>query len=123
MGQKGRRNEMTNQGAEIQVRKVSVSFAIDSKRIDAVQDVSADIRSGEFVSLLGPSGCGKSTLLGAIAGFTPLHGGEILLDGNTIKRPGAERGIVFQHHNRFPWKSVQANVEFGLKMRGISKIA
>jgi NitT/TauT family transport system ATP-binding protein len=108
---------MTNQGAEIQVQKVSVSFAIDSKRIDAVQDVSADIRSGEFVALLGPSGCGKSSLLGAIAGFTPIADGEILVASRRVQRPDSSRGIVFQQHNLFPWKTVQANVEFGPKMR------
>ena len=108
---------------KLTARNVNIILGTGSGAVHAIQGISAEIGSGEIVSLLGPSGCGKSTLLGAIAGFTPLHGGEILLDGNTIKRPGAERGIVFQHHNRFPWKSVQANVEFGLKMRGISKIA
>ena len=108
---------------KLTARNVNIILGTGSGAVHAIQGISAEIGSGEIVSLLGPSGCGKSTLLGAIAGFTPLHGGEILLDGNTIKRPGAERGIVFQHHNLFPWKSVQANVEFGLKMRGISKIA
>ncbi len=87
----------------------------------AVEDVSLEVGEGEFVSLVGPSGCGKTTILNIVAGFIPSSDGEILIDGRAIKGPGADRGVVFQSFALFPWKTVLANVGFGLKMRGIDK--
>lgn len=87
----------------------------------AVQDMTFEVAPGEFVCLLGTSGCGKSTILNAIAGFIRPSGGEILLDGDPVERSSREKGIVFQSHALFPWKTVISNVEFGLKMKGISK--
>ncbi|MBI3456501.1 MAG: ABC transporter ATP-binding protein [Candidatus Rokubacteria bacterium] len=89
--------------------------------VTAVEDVSLEVREGEFVSLVGPSGCGKTTLLNIIAGFIPPSRGEILLDGRRVKGPGPDRGVVFQSFALFPWKTVLENVTFGLKMRGISR--
>jgi len=84
----------------------------------ALQDVSLKVRSREFLSILGPSGCGKSTLLYLIGGFLQTERGRILLDGVPISSPGPDRGIVFQHFALFPWKTVRANVLYGLeKMR------
>jgi NitT/TauT family transport system ATP-binding protein len=83
-----------------------------------VQDVSLEVRQGEFVSIVGPSGCGKTTLLNMIAGFIPLTRGEILLDGRAIDGPGPDRGVVFQSFALFPWKTVLENVAFGPRMRG-----
>ncbi len=84
----------------------------------ALEDVSLEVRSREFLALLGPSGCGKSTLLYLIGGFLPTERGRILLDGEPIADPGPDRGIVFQHFALFPWKTVRANVLYGLeKMR------
>jgi NitT/TauT family transport system ATP-binding protein len=103
----------------ISLRRVSVHFDGGSARVQALQGLDLEIAPGEFVSVLGPSGCGKSTLIGAVAGFTPLSGGDILVDGQPVRAPGADRGVVFQHHTLFPWKTVFANVEFGLKMRGV----
>ena len=87
----------------------------------AVEDVSLEVAQGEFVSLVGPSGCGKTTILNIVAGFIPPSAGDILIDGRAIKGPGADRGVVFQSFALFPWKTVLANVGFGLKMRGIPK--
>lgn len=89
--------------------------------VEAVRDISVDFSPGTFTTLLGPSGCGKSSLLGAIAGFVPLTQGKILVDQRPVQRPDGSRGVVFQHHNLFPWKTVSGNVEFGLKMRGVRK--
>jgi NitT/TauT family transport system ATP-binding protein len=89
--------------------------------VTAVHDVSLTVRQGEFVSIVGPSGCGKTTLLNMIAGFIPVSGGEILLDGRAVKGPGPERGVVFQSFALFPWKTVLENVGFGPKMRGLEK--
>jgi NitT/TauT family transport system ATP-binding protein len=89
--------------------------------VTAVHDVSLTVQQGEFVSIVGPSGCGKTTLLNMIAGFIPVSGGEILLDGRAVKGPGPERGVVFQSFALFPWKTVLENVGFGPKMRGLKK--
>lgn len=105
----------------IRLRNVSVSFGAGAETVTAVRNLDLDILPGEFVAILGPSGCGKSSLLGAIAGYTPLSAGEIVMDGEAVRQPSAERGVVFQHHTLFPWKTVLGNAEFGLKMRGLRK--
>jgi NitT/TauT family transport system ATP-binding protein len=87
--------------------------------VTAVQDVSLEVKQGEFVSIVGRSGCGKTTLLNMIAGFIPVTGGEILLDGRAIDGPGPDRGVVFQSFALFPWKTVLQNVAFGPRMRGL----
>jgi NitT/TauT family transport system ATP-binding protein len=89
--------------------------------VTAVHDVSLEVRQGEFVSIVGPSGCGKTTLVNMIAGFIPLSGGEILIDGRAVSGPGPDRGVVFQSFALFPWKSVLDNVAFGPRMRGLPK--
>jgi NitT/TauT family transport system ATP-binding protein len=89
--------------------------------VTAVQDVSLDIREGEFVSVVGPSGCGKTTILNMVAGFLPATGGEIRVGGRPVTGPGADRGVVFQSFALFPWKTVLDNVGFGPKMRGVPK--
>ena len=87
--------------------------------VTAVRDVSLEVKQGEFVSIVGRSGCGKTTLLNMIAGFIPVTGGEILLDGRAIDGPGPDRGVVFQSFALFPWKTVLQNVAFGPRMRGL----
>ncbi len=84
----------------------------------ALDDVSLDVRTREFLALLGPSGCGKSTLLYLIGGFLPIEGGRILVDGKPVAGPGPDRGIVFQHFALFPWKTVRANILYGLERQG-----
>jgi NitT/TauT family transport system ATP-binding protein len=106
----------------IRIRNANLSFRTDATGTDILQNITLDVLPGEFLAILGPSGCGKSTLLGAIAGFTRLTRGEIFVDLEPVQKPDADRGIVFQDHNLFPWKTVIANVEFGLKMRGVSKV-
>jgi NitT/TauT family transport system ATP-binding protein len=90
-------------------------------RVTAVQDVSLEIRPGEFVAVVGPSGCGKSTILNMVAGFLPATKGEIIVGDRPVKGPGRDRGVVFQNFALLPWKTVIDNVGFGLKMRGIKK--
>jgi NitT/TauT family transport system ATP-binding protein len=89
----------------------------------ALDDVSLAVRPREFLALLGPSGCGKSTLLYLIGGFLPIESGRILLDEKPIMGPGPDRGIVFQHFALFPWKTVRANVLYGLERQGMARKA
>lgn len=105
----------------INAEKISIHLGQGTAEFEAVQSVDFTIAPGEFVCILGPSGCGKSTLLGALAGHITPSGGSLKLDGNPIKGPSPERGMVFQHHTLFPWKNVLDNVAFGLKMQGVAK--
>ena len=105
----------------IEIRNLSVRFSQHGQTVQAIHGVTLDVRSGEFVSVIGPSGCGKSTLLNLVAGFVAPTEGSVTLDGKTITGPGADRGVVFQQYSLFPWKSVLANVEFGLKLQGVDK--
>ncbi|WP_144937754.1 ABC transporter ATP-binding protein [Pseudomonas alabamensis] len=87
------------------------------------QDITCEVRRGEFVTLLGPSGCGKSTLLRCIAGLTPVDGGRILLEGQDLVPLSPQQrgiGMVFQSYALFPNMTVEQNVAFGLRMQKIA---
>ena len=86
----------------------------------ALDGVDAEIDSGEFVSIVGPSGCGKSTLLRVIAGLDTVNQGSVTIESKEVNGPDPERGLLFQDYALFPWKTVEENIEFGLKVRGIS---
>jgi len=85
------------------------------REVVALDGVSLSVQNREFLALLGPSGCGKSTLLYMIGGFLPTATGAILIDGKPVAGPGPDRGVVFQHFALFPWKTVKANVLYGLE--------
>src|SRR5215212_7793558 len=91
------------------------------KPVLALEDVSLSVGTREFVALLGPSGCGKSTLLYLIGGFLPIETGRILIDGKPVAGPGPDRGIVFQHFALFPWKTVRANILYGLERQKLPR--
>ena len=85
---------------------------------EVLRGISLDIADGEFVCLLGPSGCGKTTLLNAIAGFVFPSAGDLRVDGNAVRAPGADRGVVFQEYALFPWFTVEQNVQYGPRLAG-----
>jgi ABC-type nitrate/sulfonate/bicarbonate transport system ATPase subunit len=85
----------------------------------ALDNVSLTVSAGELVSVVGPSGCGKSTLLRMIAGLTSPTSGEVSIGAEPITEPNAERGLVFQDPNLFPWLTVRRNIETGLVARGV----
>src|SRR5207249_3327732 len=85
----------------------------------ALDKVSLFVSAGELVSVVGPSGCGKSTLLRLIAGLIPATEGELLVGEKPITAPNAERGLVFQDPNLFPWLTVRRNIQAGLVARGV----
>src|SRR3954470_9950113 len=91
------------------------------KAVLALDDISLAVRERELVALLGPSGCGKSTLLYLVGGFLPVEAGRILVEGAPVAGPGPDRGIVFQHFALFPWKSVRANILYGLERAGLPR--
>ena len=88
-----------------------------------MRDLEARSQPGELACVLGPSGCGKSTLLGALAGFVAPTAGAIAIDGEPVRgdRLRPDVGVVFQQQTLLPWKTVEDNVAFGLKMRGVRR--
>ncbi|NLA35570.1 MAG: ABC transporter ATP-binding protein [Actinobacteria bacterium] len=101
---------------------VSRSFASDGGgHTHALGPIDLDIAPGSFVTIVGPSGCGKTTLLRLLAGFEQPSEGTVTLDGRPIDGPGADRGVVFQQPNLYPWLTVGENVEFGPKRRKVPK--
>jgi len=106
----------------LRVRELCKSFPVPdapgTSRL-ALCGISFSMAAGELVSLVGPSGCGKSTLLRLIAGLDSPDSGELLVDNQKILGPSAERGLVFQDPNLFPWLTVRHNIEAGLVARGV----
>ncbi|MFG1373210.1 ABC transporter ATP-binding protein [Xanthobacter oligotrophicus] len=105
----------------IEVTGFELAYDTIDGAVIAVSDADLVVNPGEFVSIIGPSGCGKSTLLNAVAGFLKPTAGRVTVDGEAVKGPSADRGMVFQQYSLFPWKTVRENVEFGLKMRGMGR--
>lgn len=81
----------------------------------ALAEINLDIVANQFVSIIGPSGCGKSTLLNIIAGLDQPTQGAVLLNGQPIKAPGPDRGVVFQHYSLMPWMTVEENIRFAIE--------
>jgi taurine transport system ATP-binding protein len=106
----------------LSIDKLSMRFDLpDGGAVQALQDVSIDLKAGELLSVLGPSGCGNTTLLHIVAGFLAPTSGVMTLNGHTITGPDAERGMVFQQGALFEWMSVRENVGFGPSMKGMPK--
>ena len=110
------------EGSSLRVSEVSKTFPTPDQtdtRTHALDRVSLDVRAGELISFLGPSGCGKSTLLRLITGLDAPDSGELWVGSEPITAPSAERGLVFQDPNLFPWLTVRRNIEAGLVARGV----
>ena len=91
----------------------------DGSSVEALKNVSLNLREGELLSILGPSGCGKTTLLNIVAGFLAPTNGQVILNGHQVTGPDAERGMVFQQGALFEWMSVRKNIAFGPTMKGL----
>ena len=86
----------------------------------ALDATTLAVEDNDFIAILGPSGCGKSTLLRIVAGLDSATSGQVLLDGEVVRGPGPDRGMVFQSYTLFPWLTVRENIGFGLRERGVS---
>ncbi|MGB8011306.1 MAG: ABC transporter ATP-binding protein [Terriglobales bacterium] len=107
---------------KVALDSISLSYKTTAgERLLALDNISLDVRPGEFLCIVGPSGCGKSTLLHLIAGLQPQTSGTILVDGAPVSGPGTDRILIFQELGLFPWLTVGGNVEFGLKMKNVSR--
>ena len=99
---------------------VSMRFDLpNGGSVQALQNVTLDIREGELMAVLGPSGCGKTTLLNIVAGFLAPTEGVVKLGGEPVTGPGPERGMVFQQGALFEWMNVRKNIGFGPAMKGV----
>ena len=107
---------------KVSLKGISLSYKTnDGSRLLALDDINLQVSPGEFLCIVGPSGCGKSTLLHLIAGLHQATAGAVLVDGHPVEGPGTDRILIFQELGLFPWLTVGQNVEFGMKMKGISK--
>jgi len=107
---------------KVALEGISLSYGTNAKgRLVALEDVSLEVRPGEFVCIVGPSGCGKSTLLHLIAGLHRQTSGRVVVDGHPVSGPGTDRILIFQELGLFPWLTVGQNVEFGMKMKNVPK--
>ena len=96
-------------------------FRSQPKDIQALDSISLSMKEQEFYCLIGHSGCGKSTLLRIIDGLIKPTSGEVRIKGELINQPGWDRGMVFQHFNLLPWRTVLGNIEFGLENRKVPR--
>jgi NitT/TauT family transport system ATP-binding protein len=101
----------------VKFEHVSLAFDTPKGKLNVVDDVSYDIRDGDFVAVIGPSGCGKTTMMSMLAGFQRPTIGSVLFDGKPVKGPGPERGVIFQEYGVFPWLTVKQNIAFGLRLK------
>ena len=113
-----RLQRMHERDAVLSVRHLGKVYPSAQGPVEALRDVTFDVRRREFLCVVGASGCGKSTLVRLLAGLEDSTSGQILVDGKPVAGPGPDRGMVFQGYTLFPWLTVVRNVAFGLEMLG-----
>ena len=106
---------------DLEIRGVSKRYGDPPGGLLAVSDISLNVRTGEFVSIIGPSGCGKSTLFGIIGGLLPDYEGEVRVGGRRHVGTHKDIGIVFQEESTLPWRTVLANVALPLEIQGVPR--
>ncbi|MDD5222809.1 MAG: ABC transporter ATP-binding protein [bacterium] len=104
----------------IKVEKLTKSYRKNGTDLVVLENLSFEVKTGEFLSLVGPTGCGKTTLLNIIAGLERPTSGKVLIRDREVNSPGLDRGVVFQEAPLFPWKTVSGNVELALKAKGVN---
>jgi NitT/TauT family transport system ATP-binding protein len=107
---------------KLEIKDLRKTFTNDRREdLPVLDGVDLEAASGEFISIVGPSGCGKSTLLEIIVGLQHKTGGQIMIDGLPLEKSPSSRAIVFQQYALFPWLTIQKNIEYGLKIKGIAR--
>ncbi|WRS28955.1 ABC transporter ATP-binding protein [Oscillospiraceae bacterium MB08-C2-2] len=105
----------------IECKNVTKEFETPKGTLTVIDDVSLNVRENEFLVLFGPGQCGKTTMINVLSGLELPSGGKVSVADKPVEGPGPERGVVYQTTAIFPWLTVMGNVEFGPKVRGISK--
>nr|WP_310616073.1 ABC transporter ATP-binding protein [Pantoea cypripedii] len=108
-------------GVNIDIQQVSHHFSLEGRDLPVLENITLQVKTGEFVALLGPSGCGKSTLLRLLAGLEQPVSGLLAEEGRAITAPDPSRVVVFQDPTLYPWRTVYDNVGLGLQIRGESR--
>jgi ABC-type nitrate/sulfonate/bicarbonate transport system ATPase subunit len=108
---------------KIQLRNVSKAFAHKGSVTAAIEDVSLEVRPGEFISIVGPSGCGKSTAFNIIAGLIRPDVGDVLIDGRSVAGRQGQVGYMLQKDLLLPWRTVLQNVTLGAELLNRSRAA
>lgn len=98
----------------LSIKNLNKKFVVDSEEVNILNDINLEIKEGEFLSIVGHSGCGKSTLLKIIAGLVDYSEGTVSLNNKEIRKPGIDRGMVFQEHRLLPWLTIKENIALGL---------
>src|ERR1700730_11879907 len=106
---------------KLELRGISMLYSRRGRRFEALRNIALQVEAGQFISIVGASGCGKTTLLRIVDGLIMPTRGEVRVDGQTVSKPGPDRGFVFQQDALFPWRTVLDNVVFGLEVQGKSK--
>lgn len=106
---------------EIEISGVTQEFEKKDGKFLALDTVNLNVEQNEFICVVGPSGCGKTTLLNIIAGLCKPTTGTVKVRGELVTGPGKGKGVVFQQYALYPWLTVEKNVEFGMRMKGVSK--
>jgi len=106
---------------DLQAKGVSKVFRRRGRSVVALEAIDLTVAAQEFVCLIGPSGCGKSTILNLLAGLDTPTTGEVYAGGQLVQGPDPSRVLIFQEAALFPWLNVQANIEFGLHMKGLPR--
>jgi taurine transport system ATP-binding protein len=107
--------------ALISLQNIDLVYDVDGGApFHALKNIDLDLNSGDFVCAIGPSGCGKTSLLRVLAGYERPTNGVVTVDGHPHIKPDAEVGVVFQQPNLFPWLTIEKNVDFGPRMKGIA---
>lgn len=112
-----------SEAADVHINDVGVTFpdGPDGRPLEAIRKIDEHIEAGSFVSIVGPSGCGKSTLLSLVAGMQMPTRGEIVIGDRRVTAPDRSVGFVFQEESTLPWKTVEENVSFGLRLAGVDR--
>jgi NitT/TauT family transport system ATP-binding protein len=108
-------------GKLLEVRSLKKVFSRQGKEVIALENFDLTVGEGEFVAIVGPSGCGKSTFLHMLGGFEPANGGTMRLNGELVRDPGPDRGMLFQEYALYPWRTVIGNILWPLEIRKVPK--
>ncbi len=111
----------SNQTLAMDVQHATKYYETSTGNVHALEDISLQIKDGEFVAIVGPSGCGKTTLLWSMSGLHPLTSGQVLLEGRVVDGPQPEIGMVFQEANLLPWRNLSENINFPFEIKKLDQ--